>query len=149
MTCILFKGSSNWYFWYQIIFHLAYRIFSSFILIILNIFNIAEYRHFIISKAKVIKDKKKYKSEIVFTRLVIIGTFLFIFALLYNINAYVIVQSFQLKGINYDAFANINILVSYEVILFFYIFDIFIYLGMDTNLKKLIKKFCNKNISKK
>ena len=76
----------------------------------MHIINVAKYRRFIATKSKIIKERKKFKSEIVFTRMIIlIGTFLFIFVLLYNINAYVIVQSYALKGINYDALANINI----------------------------------------
>ena len=131
-------GNTKWYFWYQIIYLLAVRIVTSFILIVLNILNVIEYKKFIQNKSKLNKDIRN--TDTLFTRTIITATFLLIFGLLYNIAGFMIIQLNSLQGIDYTAFSNLNIMMSYEIILLFYIMDIFLFFLMDTNLKKQLRK---------
>ena len=133
-------GNTNWYFWYQIVYILTIRIATSFILIVLNILNVIEYKKFIQNKSKLNKDIRNLNADTLFTRMIIMGTFLFIFGLLYNIVGFMIIQLDSLQGIYYTAFSNLNIMMSYEIILLFYIMDIFIFFLMDSNLKKQLRK---------
>ena len=75
------------------------------------------YKRFLSNKSKVIKVIRKLKAETIFTRMIIIGTTQFIFVLLYNTASFIIQKINLLNGIQYTTFANLNVLVSYDILL--------------------------------
>ena len=137
-------GNSYVYFFYHTFEDFSIRIFTIISIILLNILNIIEYKQFIKSKLKVIRNIKKIRAETVFTRMVIMGTCLFSFGLI-NIGwSYGIIQIDYLNGILYNSFANLSLAVSEEIMLLAFISDIFIFFSMDTNFKRIFKTFSNK-----
>ena len=80
------------------------------------------------------------KSEAKFTRMVIFSTVIEIAAVLYNLIAFVISQIYLFEGIVYNAYANLNQGLSYEIILIGWIIDVYLYFSMDKNLEDVYKK---------
>ena len=136
----------NWYFWYIIASNSIIRLFTVVVLSVLNTLNIIEYKRFIIKKARVIRRTGRFKAEVVFTRMIIIDTFLFIIGFIGNIVSFVVAQLSWLNGAAHNSVrSQLIAAVSYELLLLIYIADIFIYLAMDTNLKKkALKRLCRK-----
>ena len=132
-------GNSSLYFWYQISIMSIIRFSSITSIIVMNIFNVIEYKKFIRNKHIMVKETNKIHTDIRFTRMIIISTSLFAFGMLNITWSYMLSQINLLNKIYYTSFQNLAIMVSQEIIILVLINDIFLHIMLDTNLKKLIK----------
>ena len=133
-------GQSKWFFLYQVVLTSSIRFGTIFSILIFNILNFIEYKKFIRDKKKVVKDIDKIKYEVTFTRMILIATSLFAIGIIFISCAIILSQINQIKKITYDLFTNFFIAMSQEFILLVLIVDIFLYVFMDDNLRKNLKK---------
>ena len=134
-------GNSKFFFWYKLTNLIMNQSIVIFGLILLNILNIIQYKRFIKNKSHVLTEMRKLKAEAVFTKMIIIGTSLFIFATAYYSTTLLIININLINGIQYNSFANFNIMFSFEIILVSFILDLFIFSTIDRNVKQKVKSF--------
>ena len=133
-------GSSESFLLFKIIHDPLIRIAVISVLIIINTLNVIEYKRFIKQKARIVKNKNFIHAETIFTKMVIIETSLFSFAL-FNIGWPNILFAVNAStGIFYNSFNNLIILISEEFMLLVFISDLVIYFALDKNLKKTFDK---------
>ena len=133
-------GKSDFYFWYQILMMSFVRIVTIVAIIVLNIFNVIEYKKFIRNKIKMVKTSSKLNAEFVFARMIIIGTSLFAFGLINITWSYILSQINLINEIYYTPFQNLSIMMSQQIMLLVLIIDIFLYTILDSNLVKSLRK---------
>ena len=131
---------SDFYFWYQILMMSFVRIVTIVAIIVLNIFNVIEYKKFIRNKIKMVKTSSKLNAEFVFARMIIIGTSLFAFGLINITWSYILSQINLINEIYYTPFQNLSIMMSQQIMLLVLIIDIFLYTILDSNLVKSLRK---------
>ena len=131
-------GNTNFFFWYKLSNILINPSIVIFGLIFLNILNVIEYKRFIKNKSQVITEIKNINAEAVFTKMIIIGTSLFIFATAHYSITLSIININLVNGIQYGSFTNLNLLISFEFVLVSFIMDLFISSTIDRNVKQKI-----------
>ena len=116
-------GHTSFFFWYELINALVIQILTVSLIILLNMRNIIEYKRFIRNKSK-LTNEFKIKAEAVFTKMIIIGTSVFIFTTVYCTVTYVIIKINSLNGVQYSSLENLNLLLAYELLLINFILDL-------------------------
>ena len=131
-----------WYTWYQVVINFFYYLICIIVVCVFNVLNIIQYQKTMEKKLKFGQNSRKIKkSEASFTRMIVISTFLTNAAIFNLLISFIIYQIYYYFKMYYSSFSNLYFNISYELILLAYIGDIFLYINLDKNLKKIIRVY--------
>ena len=137
-------GKAKWYIFYRIALNFVFYGFSLTLFSIITIVNLTDYRDWAHRKKKIINKKnekiKIKKSEAAFTRMVTFTSIIGAVAIFYNLITFIIGEINTLMGIKLNLVANLNQTISYEIIFFAWVFDIYLYFSIDKNLRNFVSK---------
>lgn len=133
-------GKSKYYNLHVIIYAGSYYLMILLSLIYLNYKNIVKYRELVKYAASRSRahQKKFFKGERKFTRMIIITTFLCLYVLIVSIVAIAFTRIYYLQGIFYDPLVNIIRGFYYLMMTLYCMTDQLIYLYIDDKLRKII-----------